>query len=71
MSSGVKSTGSFDPEEVMCYIEENCTMQELRLFGDFLSWVHRNNMSFGHGNYEEVVESYFRSLDVEKLLDNL
>jgi len=58
VSSGVKIEGSFNPEEIMCYFEEQLYVDQYDEIYGFLNWCHRNDKRFGSGNYEEVFAEY-------------
>lgn len=55
ISDAVKTTGTYDPQENLCFFEEKLTMDEIEEIEPFLRWVHEDtdNRAFGHGNYEE------------------
>lgn len=52
---GVKLCGTFNPEEIFCFFEEDLYADEVKPVRDFLQWVHDGNgeRDFGSGNYEE------------------
>lgn len=54
----VKQTGTFDPEKVMPVIEQNLTPEAYDEIKAFLSWLHTNGRTIGHGNYEAVYAEY-------------
>jgi hypothetical protein len=47
--TAVKSTGSYDPNKSLHYIEEGMTGSEYDAAHAFLAWVHANKLTFGHG----------------------
>jgi len=58
---GVKSFGTFNPEEIMCMFEEDLYVSEAQEVENFLKWVHETGKSFGSGNYEEVFAEYLKA----------
>jgi hypothetical protein len=54
ISRGVKCMGTFDPNQIFCMFEEQLLMSEVDEIWNFLEWVHANDKTFGHGNYEAV-----------------
>ena len=58
VSSGVRAIGSFDPEQIIPYFEEQLRINEIQEIEDFLTWVHENNKQFGRANYEAVFAEY-------------
>jgi len=54
ISMAVKTVGSFNPDEVLHFFEEELYMDESQEIEDFLQWVHDNGKTMGHGNYEKV-----------------
>ena len=72
ISSGIKSSGSYDPNKIFPYFEEQLYVTESQQIFDFLQWVHegepitRHGMTmtsraFGSGNYEERFQEYLNS----------
>lgn len=59
----VKQFGSYDPAEIISYIEEELTLAELTDAVDFLKWVHTNDHHFGH-NIDEVYARFVRQRKV-------
>lgn len=55
---GVKQAGSYDPAEVLIYIEEMLSFPDIDVAGDFLKWCHKNGRKFGHGNIEKVFQDF-------------
>ncbi len=51
---GVRQCGSYEPEEVLSYIEESLNNLELMECEAFLTWVSQNKKTFGHGNIEAL-----------------
>jgi len=54
----VKVCGSFNPAEVLPYIEEELTGKEYSIIESFLTWVHAEGLAFGSGNYEKVYKAF-------------
>lgn len=52
ISQGAKTHGTLDPEEIFYIFEESLYMNEVEEIHEFLTWCHKNNKHFGHGNYE-------------------
>lgn len=55
----VKQFGSYDPAEILSYIEEGLTLKEYTDATEFLTWVHTNGKHFGH-NIDEVYARFVR-----------
>lgn len=55
---GVKTFGTYDPEEVIVLFEEELTLDELEAAKGFLGWVHENGKTFGRGNINKVWREY-------------
>ena len=53
ISRGVKTFGSYDPNEIIDYFAEELYIHEYDEIQDFLQWCHDNDKPFGHGNYEQ------------------
>jgi len=53
ISRGVKTYGTFNPDEIMFLFEEELYVDEYDTIYDFLMWCHVEGKGFGHGNYEE------------------
>jgi len=49
----MKTLGKVPPEHHMSYIEEQLTGEEYNKIYTFLSWLYRNDLTIGHGNYEQ------------------
>lgn len=54
----VKQSGSYDPDETLHYIEESLTSAEYKMAVGFLTWIHQNKLTFGHGNIQERFKEY-------------
>jgi hypothetical protein len=68
---GVKSCGSFDPNEILYMFEEQLYVHEADTIIDFLLWVHTGKQveihgmmmserAFGSGNYEEKFQEFLK-----------
>ena len=55
---GVKITGSYDPQDVLSYIQEDLTPTEYDAVEEFLTWVDDRRKTFGHGNIQELWEEW-------------
>lgn len=62
ISMGVKNNGTFDPDEIMPFFMEALYEDEVQEIDDFLRWLHDNDKTMGHGNYEEVFTEWKESL---------
>ncbi len=60
ISRGVKSIGSYNPEEIMFIFEEKLYVNEYEEIEAFLQWCHDNDKMFGSGNYEERFAEFKR-----------
>ena len=60
ISEGVKTHGSYDPNEILYIFEENLTSAEYNTVVPFLSWVSQDskNRCFGSGNYESRYQEF-------------
>jgi len=56
--SGVKQVGTYDPDEVLDQIYENLTEPETKTVRAFLTWVQDHELTFGHGNIDEVFDAW-------------
>lgn len=61
IKSGVQAHGTYDPDEIMYFFEEELYVDEYDEVYDFLEWVHENDKPFGGGNYEEVFFEFKKS----------
>ena len=52
--NGIKTAGTYNPDEIFFYFEEQLYVNEVHEIYEFLKWVHETGRTFGHGNYEEV-----------------
>ena len=62
VSRACKACGTYDPEELMPYFEEEVTNEEYDKSYAFLKWCYDENKPFGHSNYEEVYAEFRNSL---------
>lgn len=58
---GVKTIGSYDPDQIFFLFEEQLYIKEADTIYNFLKWVHNNDKHFGHGNYEEVFSEFLKA----------
>ncbi len=63
ISIGVKICGTYNPDEIFCYFEEQLYVDEATEIYDFLKWCHDNDKHFGHGNYEERFAEFKASIE--------
>lgn len=61
ISSGVKMLGTFDPNEIFTFFEEELLISQIDEIYSFLKWCHQNKETFGSGNYEEVFTKFKKS----------
>ena len=65
----IKITGSYDPNEIFFYFEEQLYIDESETIWDFLQWIVDGDTitrygrefperSFGHGNYEDRFKEF-------------
>jgi hypothetical protein len=50
--TAVEHAGSYDPNEALNYVEERMTLAEYQTASEFLSWINRSSLTFGHGTIE-------------------
>ena len=66
---GIKSSGSYDPNEIFCMFEEELYTHEAEIIWDFLEWVHNGKeiemhgmkiteRAFGGGTYEQRFQEF-------------
>lgn len=60
LSMAIKTTGSYNPSDTMFFIEEQLTEDECDLAYAFLTFVYKNDLAFGSGNYEEVYSLFLK-----------
>lgn len=67
---GTKQAGSYDPNNILCYIEEELTGEEAETAFAFLKWVYADKEAryFGHGNIDGVYSHFLAEsgIDPEK-----
>ena len=61
ISQGVNMAGTYDPNEIFFYFEEELYFNEAQTIFNFLEWVHKNGKFFGSGNYEVVFKEFLSS----------
>lgn len=54
----VNESGTYEPEENMSRIEEQLTMNEYDAIKPFYEYLHKNNLKFGHANFESRVREF-------------
>jgi hypothetical protein len=58
---GVEECGSYEPEEVLTYIEDSlCNLELVEIVG-FLTWCSVNKETFGYGNIDQQFARYKES----------
>ena len=62
ISEGAKTFGTWNPSEILCVFEEQLYVDEAEEIIDFLQWMHDNDKTLGHGNYEEVFAEFKKSI---------
>lgn len=60
VSGGVKMMGTFNPDVIMPYFEEQLTFAEVRALVPFLRWIEEDqeHRAFGSGNYQQRYQEY-------------
>lgn len=58
----VKKGGTYDPDEIMCFVEEEMTGQEAEDAWAFLGWCHDQDKKFGSDTLRPVWEEWKESL---------
>ena len=61
ISQGVKTMGSYNPDEILFIFEEQLYVHQIEEIIAFLKWVHENGKGFGSGNYESVFTEFKKS----------
>jgi hypothetical protein len=61
LSEAVSTSGSYDPNESLFYIEERLTIEESIYVESFLSWIHANKLTFGTNNIESHYTEFLKS----------
>lgn len=64
IGQAVRTFGTYDPDEVLPYIEEELTGAEYNTVNKFLSYLHTNNLCYGWGNFDEVWIGYLEDKNV-------
>jgi hypothetical protein len=62
ISEAIKCEGTYNPEKIFCYFEENLFIDEADTIWGFLEWCHIENKPFGRGNYEERFKEFMDKL---------
>ena len=60
--SAVKDLGTYDPDQIFPYFEEELYMNQTQEIYKFLKWVHENKKVFGSGNYEQCFKEFKREV---------
>ena len=68
---GVRAAGCYDPAEVLGMYEESMTFEEYYTAEGFLNWVIANDLTFGHGNLEEMYAKFKRTKAFKESLKKL
>jgi hypothetical protein len=55
--NAVKTLGSYNPNKILSYFEEELTLDEYPEVENFLNWVYVNNETFGR-NISEIYTNY-------------
>lgn len=60
ISMGVKTMGSYDPNEILFLFEKSLYRNEVKEIIAFLEWVteDKENRAFGSGNYEQRFKEF-------------
>lgn len=61
MSDGVRTYGTYDPNECFHVFEEKLTVQESIFCRQFMQWVHDNKFKFGSGNVDALYEDFTKT----------
>jgi len=69
ISKGIKSEGSYNPDEIFMWFEEDLFVHESKTIYDFLEWCHKNEKQFGRGNYEERFQEFLNDTDQSPQVD--
>ena len=56
----IKSEGTYNPDEIFFWFEEQLFVDEADTIREFLEWVHLNKKYFGHGNYEDRFTEFLK-----------
>jgi len=63
---GVRQAGTYDPDKVLGFIEENLTLEEYKQIEGFLRWITKTGQTFGHLTLEEKFTEYSRGVKCEQ-----
>lgn len=63
ISDGVKTHGTYDPDEILYIFEERLTLPECEEIEKFLRWCHDNGKAFGHSNYQKRFAEFKKEHD--------
>lgn len=67
---GSKQAGSYEPAKALSSVQEEMTPDEYDLAQNFLYFVSQNNLTFGHGNFDQVWDAYQAAEDHSGLDQN-
>ena len=68
---GASCSGSFEPREVLGMFAEQMTFEEYWKAEGFLQWICSNDLSYGHGNLEELYAQFMRTDIYKEILKKL
>jgi hypothetical protein len=63
IEDAVKTTGTYNPAEIVPAILEKLTAKEEVDVTNFLNYVYNNNLAFGKANFEKTYDQYAQSLN--------
>ena len=55
------SSGTYNPDDTLFYIEESLTGEEFDIAEAFLTWCHTNGKMFGRINISDVYKEFKKS----------
>lgn len=61
-----KVCGTYDPEEILPYIEEGLTQSEYEVMESFFTWLHDNKKTFGWNLVSVFGEFYEQATQEQK-----
>ncbi len=61
LHNALRHAGTYEPEIVLSYVEEQLTAKEHGTLFPFLLWCHENGKTFGRGNYDERFKEWLAS----------
>lgn len=66
--NAAKGCGSFKPKDIFPEIYESLFDNEVGQVSKFLQWLHDNNRTIGHGNYEQVYTEFLNDMEYEGII---